>query len=73
MPAKLKTCVECGTEYYARADSMYCSVQCKQRAWRRLRRSVSSTDKRDKTGIVSGYERCLLPGMLGWDRKTHVR
>ena len=46
MPAALKTCTECGTEFHARADAAYCSTACRQRAYRRNRnanRNVTPT------------------------------
>ena len=35
MAAILKTCPECGTAFYARADAVYCSSRCRQRVYRR--------------------------------------
>jgi hypothetical protein len=46
VPATLKTCTECGTEFHARADAAYCSTACRQRAYRRNRnanRNVTPT------------------------------
>ena len=37
MPAALKTCTECGTEFHARVNTTYCSAICRQRAYRQRR------------------------------------
>ena len=37
MPATLAACAECGTEFHARANAVYCSTACRQRAYRRHR------------------------------------
>jgi hypothetical protein len=37
MPATLAACAECGTEFHNRANAVYCSTACRQRAYRRHR------------------------------------
>jgi hypothetical protein len=37
MPATLAACAECGTEFHTRANAVYCSTACRQRAYRRHR------------------------------------
>mgnify|MGYP003545376428 CR=1 FL=1 len=38
MAAYLKTCAECGVQFYARADAVYCGWPCRQKDWRRRQR-----------------------------------
>jgi hypothetical protein len=35
MAATLKVCTECGEQFHARIDAVYCSQRCKVKAWRR--------------------------------------
>lgn len=40
------TCIECGTEFHARANAAYCSTACRQRAYRR-HRNARADGRRD--------------------------
>ena len=43
MPATLRTCAVCNTEFHGRADAAYCSTACRQKAYRaRTRNSMAS-------------------------------
>jgi hypothetical protein len=35
MTAKLYTCPECGTQFYAIASAIYCTTRCRSRAYYR--------------------------------------
>ena len=55
MPAFLKTCTICGTDFHGRADAAYCSTACRQKAYRtRTRTAIAAsrneTASRDVTG-----------------------
>jgi hypothetical protein len=41
MPATLAACSECGTEFHARANGVYCSTACRQRAYQRHRNAAA--------------------------------
>ena len=40
MPATRKTCTICGTEFWGRADGLYCTPKCRQQAVRNRRKAA---------------------------------
>jgi hypothetical protein len=48
MTAALRTCTECRSDFYGRADAVYCSTACRQKAYRARTRNV--TPIRNVTG-----------------------
>ncbi len=38
MAAHPKICAECSAHFYAQINAVYCSMQCRVRAWRRRQR-----------------------------------